>query len=346
MTSNQTDRALAGKPKTLQSIQTLRALAATAVLLFHLKLVGLGYAGVDVFFVISGFIMGKVGVKDTPGRFMHKRLARIVPIYWGMTIVVCVMSLIPGAMRHFSFDLASLAKSLLFIPYRNGDGDIFPLIVPGWTLNFEMFFYIVFATLLFSSRPRLYAVLLLCLLAVIGAVQKFSDPVLATYTSPLLLEFAAGLLLSLGNPIRTRVGGLVGLLAGFLGFFAVAFSGELDIEGLQRAVLLGGPALLVVAGAMAIEKVGAWPFLPGAQMLGDASYSLYLTHGLVISATEKIGSKLHLPWSLQAALGLAAAFGLAIFTYRFVEMPILRLLSPGSRTPRRMAGQTSAAPSD
>lgn len=318
-----------GRPATLVSIQDLRAFAASAVMLFHLKLLGVGFAGVDVFFVISGLIMGTVGVRETPATFLRRRLVRIAPLYWIVTGLTCALSLLPGAMRSFRFDATSLAKSLLFIPYRNGDGDILPLLVPGWTLNYEMFFYIVFAALLAFRRPRAKAIALLLVLGGVGAIVPFQDPVAATFTSPLLVEFAAGLALSIANPIRGGLLGALVLMLGLGGFAAMAVAGDLGITGIGRVLWLGIPAMLVVAGALAIERAGKWPRIPGAKAIGDASYSLYLTHGLVLAATARIALHLGLNRWLEMALGVGVSFLVAVLIYNSFERPAIRWFRRG-----------------
>jgi len=319
------------RPAVLVSVQALRAVAATAVLLFHVHLVPLGFAGVDVFFVLSGLIMGMVGVKERPGVFMRRRVARIVPLYWAVTLAMCGLAGL-GLLRNFRFDAESLVKSLLFVPFRNGDGELFPLVVPGWTLNFEMMFYAVFALLLPTGRVREWALVVLLALGAVGAMVAFRNPVLATYTSPLLFEFAGGLALSLGNPLDRlpgrlpQWGGMALLAYGVIGFVLFAWLGDLSVQGLPRVLLLGGPALALVAGALAIERAGAWPDIPGARLLGDASYSLYLTHGIVLAGVALVAHKLGGGQVLEVVVGIGAAVVVAIATYRWFERPVTRLL--------------------
>ncbi len=148
------------------SIQTLRALAALSVLFYHESSTKftVGAVGVDIFFVISGFIMGTIGYRETPLDFMMKRIIRIVPLYWLVTAAVCLVSLIPGVFHQFSCDLPSLLQSLFFIPYVNQAGHIEPLMVPGWTLNYEMFFYAVFAVGLAIRRPVVFSAAIMLVL--------------------------------------------------------------------------------------------------------------------------------------------------------------------------------------
>ena len=179
------------------SIQVLRAVAALSVLLYHAGLFNIGYGGVDVFFVISGFIMGTIGVREAPNEFFGKRLIRIVPLYWAVTIAMCLLSLLPGAFQQFTFDLPRLVKSLLFIPHVDvPTGRVWPLLVPGWTLNYEMFFYAVFAIGLALGRPVMLSVTLMIALVATGLLVAPTNSIWATYTNPMLLEFVSGVALS------------------------------------------------------------------------------------------------------------------------------------------------------
>ena len=339
-TSSQQSDTAPTKAGLLVSVQALRGIAALLVVLFHLHLLGPGFAGVDIFFVLSGVIMGTVGIHERPGVFIRRRLARIVPLYWLVTLAMCIMSLVPGLMRNFQFDTVSLLKSLMFIPYRDAHGDILPLVAPGWTLTYEMLFYMIFAALLPSGRVREWVLALLVVLGSVGTVNAFHNPLLITCTSPLLFEFSGGILLSLFNPVR----GVVAVWVAVSGEGAeLAVSGRgarpghargrrvnggaaARGEGAARAAQLGGSAFAVVAGAVAIERAGGWPHLPGAQMLGDASYSLYLTHGLIIAATSMVVHRLGGGKVLEVSVGLSASVMAALIVYRWFERPITRLL--------------------
>ena len=110
-----------------------------------------GAAGVDIFFVVSGFIMVVTTMKRdmAPGEFLLHRIARIVPVYWVVTILLFAIVMYgfkPVGIMRMQPDW--LAKSLLFIPFDR-DGRVEPIISVGWTLNYEMFFYLLFALGLF-----------------------------------------------------------------------------------------------------------------------------------------------------------------------------------------------------
>ena len=127
------------------SIQYLRALAALAVLVFHAASkagvdFSIGQAGVDLFFLISGFLMVVITGDHTSAKsFIIDRLIRIVPLYWIATLTLVVLSLI-GFAPNLSIQPAYVIQSLLFIPVREPGGEnIWPVLVPGWSLVFEIF---------------------------------------------------------------------------------------------------------------------------------------------------------------------------------------------------------------
>jgi exopolysaccharide production protein ExoZ len=339
----QTDRSAqaAPAPGEIRSVQYLRGVAALGVLIFHAAeragwVFGVGAAGVDVFFVISGFIMWVVTCRKTPppGQFLLRRVQRIVPLYWLVTLAVAVIALtVPGAFPAMQPTLESIAKSLLFIPYRDAGGLIAPLIVPGWTLNFEMFFYLLFAVGLLAParlRPWLVSGALVALVAIrpLGDAQ---DPLWATYTNPILLEFGAGVWLGKAWSEKRLPGRGVSwalIAAGLAAFTATALT-NVDVEP-ARVLLWGLPALLLVTGAVSLERHGPIPNWRPLQALGDASYSVYLIHGLAISAVMRVLQMLGLSSPLLlfgAAIVVGVAAGLV--AYQLVEKPLMRVFKTG-----------------
>ncbi|WP_454857325.1 acyltransferase family protein [Rhizobium binxianense] len=314
----------------LKSIQALRGIAALMVAAFHFFLgkFVVGAAGVDVFFVISGFIMGTIGIGEKPGQFAIRRILRIVPLYWICTFAMCVGSLF-GVFTNFTFDTESLLKSLFFIPYWDATGRAWPLVVVGWTLNIEMFFYLIFTIGLVLRAPIVLTSIVLALCAILGFAIDPKSAVIASWTSPLLLEFIAGLLLSRIAWASPSYGTAM-LIAGVAGFVAAHVFGW--TEESYRLLTWGLPALLLVNGAVFLEKSGRWfgKATKPLEIIGDASYSLYLTHGIVASATHRfLGG--HVVTSLA---GLVVSILLAILVYKFVEMPLLRYLKRLTSAPR------------
>jgi exopolysaccharide production protein ExoZ len=315
--------------KRLYAIQYLRAVAALGVVVFHAAErtgthFAIGAAGVDVFFVISGFIMWVLaGTRTTtPAAFLRERIERIVPLYWivtGVMILGALLALFPNLRLTPGYVLSSL----FFIPSRSpGTGDIWPVLVQGWTLNYEMFFYLLCAGSLFlPSRWRLPALTTLFLaLVAAGRLLTPETPLLRTWTDPLLLEFLLGMALGRlwlhGTMVPPALGGVLIVLA-VAGF---AFVG-ITYRGFAPFVL-GPLAAALVLGILAFEKTEKVVRLPLAAYLGDASYSMYLWHTLAISVVAKAGPMLALPPALTFAAAVLGGTAIGIAVHEVVEKPI------------------------
>ncbi|QYA06436.1 acyltransferase family protein [Agrobacterium larrymoorei] len=303
------------------SVQALRGIAATLVAIFHFfpTQFVVGAAGVDLFFVISGFIMGTIGVNDRPLRFLSKRAIRIAPLYWLFTFAMCAGA-IAGVYSNFTFDAVRLIKSLLFIPYWDETGHTWPLMVVGWTLNLEVFFYIVFAIGISFGRPILFTAATLLAMVFLGYGFETSNAAFTLWTSNLLLEFVAGLLLS-----RFSLGEKFAVPAVVIGVAALITTNVFSLfDPSYRILVWGVPAVLIVAGCLAIERMGNWssPVLKPVQKVGDASYSLYLSHAFFAAAVHKFFGTAFLP----SALGVAAAIVGAVAIFHLVEKPLIKFL--------------------
>ncbi|MET0294755.1 MAG: acyltransferase [Phenylobacterium sp.] len=328
----------------IRTIQYLRGLAAFGVLAFHAAeragyTFDIGAAGVDVFFVISGFIMWTVSASrpTTPGAFLTRRIKRIAPLYWAVTLTVSAVAvLIPGSFPRVEVTVAALLKSLFFVPYRDPQGLIAPLIIPGWTLNYEMAFYLLFAlALLTGARLRPWLVTgALAGLVLLGLAVRPQSAVGIAYTDPVLLEFAAGVWLgklwSDGRLGSARAGWTLAL-AGFAAFAAAGFFAA--PTGLVRVAAWGAPALMLVAGAVTLERARSIPDLMPLRALGDASYSVYLVHALAISIAVRglaLVGVVEGPVLFCASLATGLIVGVA--AYALVEKPAMALLR-GARRP-------------
>jgi exopolysaccharide production protein ExoZ len=347
--------ALPRAPGEVRSIQYLRGLAAFGVLVFHAaeragRPFGTGAAGVDVFFVISGFIMWVVtsGRPVAPGEFLQRRVERIVPLYWGLTLLIAAAAIaVPSLFPAMQPSAAHVLKSLVFVPHADPTGLIAPLVVPGWTLNYEMFFYVLFAGALFAPvrlRPWILTLVLVGLVAA-RPLGDPANPVWSTYTNNLLLEFAAGVWLGRAwrdrrLPGRRAGWAMTGL--GVAGFVAVGLSG-IDVER-ARALIWGVPAFLLVAGAVSLEQAGPIPAWPPLRALGDASYSVYLVHGLAISAAFRLlqmAGVTSLPVLFAAALVAGVAAGL--LAYQLAEKPLMKLFKTGMAARRDRSARPARA---
>jgi peptidoglycan/LPS O-acetylase OafA/YrhL len=338
-------------PRRLESIQVLRGLAASAVLVSHIGLeiqrhstalsaaavdaLDTGRAGVDVFFVISGFVMAYVasahfGSAAESKRFMVKRLARIVPVYWFYTtLMLAVILLSPSLLRHSVVTVPYTLASYLFFPFPQPDsGQMRPLLELGWTLNYEMYFYALFALAILFSRRAGFILLSTFIVAAVLAGAFIDRPLSVQYwTRPILLEFLAGVGVGLiflnGIRIPRTAAYAVGAV-GLIWFVLLARSGN----EATRVIVLGVPALLFVAAATLERREGpqtapglTWRFL---LLLGDASYSLYLTHMFVVRAvTAVIHAGTFGPFYLPVYCGvvMVTAALVAIVSYRVIEVP-------------------------
>jgi exopolysaccharide production protein ExoZ len=330
----------------VRSIQFLRGVAALGVLGFHAAsraggAFGVGAAGVDIFFVISGFIMWVVTSRKTPtpGQFLARRAERIVPLYWLVTLGTAAAAILaPNAFPAMRPTASHVMQSLVFIPHRDSTGLIAPLIVPGWTLNYEIFFYLLFAaTFMVPARLRVWLVSgTLAALVALRPLGDSANAAWATYTDPILLEFAAGLWLGWAwsaerLPGRRTAMLLMGL--GVLGLAATAVTG-VDVSG-ARVLLWGLPAAALVTGAVSFERRGAIPRWRGLEEIGNASYSIYLVHGLAISAVLRLMGQFIAapPLVVFVASNLAGVLS-GLLSYHLLERPLMRLFNrPGPIAP-------------
>lgn len=331
------------------SVQYLRAVAALLILFYHARQfpgfeaaigTSVGKAGVEIFFVISGFVMAvTAGHPNMPAlRFLEKRILRIVPLYWTMTLLTAGLLLVlPGLFRDNLLTWKHLLLSLLFIPHASPvDTDSYsPLIKIGWTLNFEMFFYLTFAVLMrFGLSTRIAAMtMLFAALIVVNRLWQPDFAPLQFWASGELFEFvmgcAVGSLYLNGSlaavPAPAAWAGIAGSVLTLLVFGSYH-------PGIPRAVIVGIPAAFLVTAAVCLEQKGGIGNSHRWKFLGDASYSLYLTHLLPIVIFRKLWIMGHLPTQglgyalIFAALNMSLAVLAGSAVYRFFERPLLDYL--------------------
>lgn len=336
-----------GAPRTIESIQHLRALAALGVVVFHaLALLGdrlgvevahkeLGAAGVDLFFIISGFIMWVTAIDrdEAPGRFAWKRILRIVPMYWLITsLVLAIVVIRPQLMNSASRDPLHFIASYLFVawPHPTVDGRFWPPVIPGWTLNYEMFFYAVVTVSLLLRRHRRIVFLAVVMggLPFLGAVFHPSG-IASFYTDPILIEFLYGIGIGAFFTAGRGQGPRASLALIVLGV-ALLFTVGLAGNDHTRAAAWAIPLALVVQGSLHAPALATGGVRNASKLLGDASYSLYLTQFVVLPPSAMVMSKIVGSWPPAAAvpvfvvgLVLLAVTG-GVAAYFLAERPILR----------------------
>jgi exopolysaccharide production protein ExoZ len=300
----------------LNSIQVLRAVAVLAVLFCHAWGTGRGSSGVDLFFVISGFIIARVSADRTPAAFAKARFLRIFPLYLLAAAPYVAVSLSSGGT---SLDVFA---TLTLWPIWSGAYHA-PLLPVAWSLYFEVLFYAGVTLWLVSRRGAVLAAATILLAAVIHP-----SPTTSFVLSPIILEFVAGYGLA-----RLRRFPLAPLALG-LGLLLL-FSPIKGFEGVEmldpaqafaRLIMYGIPALMVVYGALGMEHAFEPRWATPLIRVGDASYSIYLTHLMAVHSP--------LQWPPAANMLLAILLGFAAF--KFVEKPLLRI---GRR--KRLAGSAA-----
>jgi exopolysaccharide production protein ExoZ len=332
--------------KQFEGIQALRGLAACMVVAYHASLAWsykfasdgrwqCGASGVDLFFVISGFVMAiSYAGKNSPsaGKYLMGRLIRIVPLYWIMTALVLLKML----MVRFHPEIGTLAKnaaptansvlhSLLFIPLGS---HMQPIISQGWTLNFEMFFYMLLALSLylgFGMARFLFPVL--AFFAILGLFRSDGWPGFTMLFDPLLMEFAGGMAIGImaKNKIKPAL-----VLSSILGASGLVCMFVLPLSGFRCARLLewGVPAMLVVNAAVCLESKLSMALPKFVLAVGDASYSLYLSHEFVIQGVPLLHrhqSAIPPEWRVVAVC-LVSSVAASLVLYRLVEKPMTKFL--------------------
>lgn len=317
-----------------------------------MPLPGIGATGVDIFFVLSGFVMWRSTSERHAGAadFVKRRLIRIAPLYWLMTLVAAALALAaPSVLHSLRVEPGHLLASLLFVPWRNPAGAAFaadpfaPLVVPGWTLNLEMMFYVLFAFALVLPRARRLPVLagLVGIVFAVGAFVVPHDNPLSFYGKSIMLEFVAGVALAAVIAPRLPRGGVGAALVLVASLAALLVSDWLR-PSVPDVFRFGIPAFVTVAAALSLERSGRVPRLRLLEAMGNASYSTYLTHVFVIAglriALQLAGMPLQPGGALAFVLvALVAAALVGDVVHRLVERRLVllanALLRPGKRRP-------------
>jgi len=318
--------------RNITNLQVIRGFAATAVVLLHATgtaidygyaaplsaaLGGWGASGVDIFFVLSGFIMiySQIDKSPTPMAFMLGRVHRIAPAYWLMTsILICLLALAPGMFNQLSLDLGHAAVSYLFISRATGFEN--PYLFVGWTLEYEFLFYLIFALSLLLPSWRVSVLFIIATVAILPLVFPIS---------PILYEFAFGVLLGVlvrrWRPSQAAGVGLLGIGLGLL-LLTIALP---DPDDGRRVLIWGIPSTMILLGAYATWQTGNRPLI----YFGDASYIIYLIQVFTIPAFFKIWNVLGLPVAPGDIMVLACTAGTVIsgcVWHSLIDTPVRRFL--------------------
>jgi exopolysaccharide production protein ExoZ len=319
-------------------LQVLRFLAALLVVVFHATSISSeqlggpgiwanGAYGVDIFFVLSGFVIvwssAKLGhTRDGWLIFLERRVVRVVPMYWiGTTFKVIAMVVASSMVVHARLSVPSVLASYFFIPSRNLDNRFMPVLGVGWTLNYEMFFYALFAiALLIRTNVFRFVGVILALLAIGAYFRRPWWPAPSFYLDTIVLDFFLGMMIAklcLQNRRLPRAVSIPMLVAG-----VILLCLPVPSDTFPRVVASGIPAAMVVWATASLE--GFLPRIPAVILfLADASYSIYLFHLLAAQLPAVMMARYHidLPWT---AVSLSIAISLAVGSvfHQFLERPI------------------------
>lgn len=338
----------------LDQVQILRFVAATAVLFAHLQhevvarfphqagfkpfsLID-GGLGVDIFFVISGFIMhhvtaGKFGSPSASKEFLIRRVVRIAPLYYIASLFMILATFIyPSDVSISELNLVHILTSFLFFPSLNDIGQIAPVLKLGWTLNFEIYFYAVYALALAFSRRAGLLFLTLVLGAVLVLAQVLPNPPVAVdfWGQSLVLEFLGGIAAAALYARGFRINRSTAWIVIVVSLLSLGMMRHEDIvSSLPRGVYAGLPALLIVI-AVVSAPIGTGMGRVKRFLIagGEASYAIYVIHPFGIRAGALIWLELGLPvqpWIYIVVLsGLVVASAFAV--HLLVEKPLDRWL--------------------
>lgn len=314
---------------TITNIQALRALAAILVVVYHIRSIFVGRFGVTIFFVISGFIVCYISQKRVDNFFAH-RLIRIVPLYWVATLGIFFISLIaPSLLNTGDTSVLHLAKSLSFIPYLRPNGKVEPLLFLGWTLNYEMFFYVVFAGCLaiFKARaPIASAMVLILIVAVTYGIQPglpwsfWGDWRLLGFVCGIGAFFVWRDHIALLNKAPKSCLYLLSILS----LVSMAYVTRFEIGPKELLVCL--PAS-TIAFLCAIGLEGRMCVPDFVLAIGNASYSLYLLHPYVIRGIEKAyypATDFSSKGIVSVALIVIMSVALSLLCFRYFEAPTIK----------------------
>jgi peptidoglycan/LPS O-acetylase OafA/YrhL len=301
-----------------------------------------GAFGVDIFFVISGFIIAYVVSKNT-NQFLLKRVIRIVPLYILATIVMTITVLVfPNVIRSTTISLQGFVKSIFFIPGPENRGQ--PILGQGWTLNYEMFFYLVmYLCIVLVKNEKYLSIVCISALAFIFVILNLINSeifILNYYQNSLFPEFIYGMLLyhiyiHIKNKCKLTINQNIKVVLLF--FLALASYAFMVFNGvgifplpLNRNIVFGIPALILVASLLFMENnIKDTKIIKFGIKLGEASYVMYLIHYHVVIFMARIifnrifgQNSIFLIELIKIIIAFIVTIILSIIVYQFVDKPI------------------------
>ncbi len=326
----------------INSIQALRGIACLFVILTHIEFIGIGAFGVELFFCISGFIMMYSTQKKEQPHFLLKRFIRIIPMYYFITIITLLAIIfVPSMFQEVHFEWAYFFKSLCFIPFDiTGQYTIQPLMRIGWTVNYEILFYLIFfcAMKINHQHRGILASLFIVAFTYAHKFVPLANIPLYFYTNPIILEFAFGILIYyiyqfLNNQkdyflSHSYISILLILCITAIFLYLCTIGVHAEIYEMQRVINWGIPCAIVFLSSLLLEFYYQPPKI--LIQLGNISFSVYLMHYYII---QFIGRKifdfsiLSMSSCIGAILGIFISLLIGTFTCYFIEKKFTQFIS-------------------
>jgi exopolysaccharide production protein ExoZ len=340
----------------MPDLQILRFVAAALVLVSHVQHEALKSAflslgayhpwngiylagGVDIFFVISGFIMyaigsGEFGKAGAAKRFMLRRIVRIVPPYWLFTSAMILAAIVfRDHVTHSALSIDHILASYFFLPYDNAYGKAYPVLMLGWTLNYEFFFYVIFAlALLFGKRIGLFVVFgIIGCFGLLGATGVLDKLPFSFWGNPIVFEFLFGIVLAMMHERGSRLSSVAGWLLAAAGFAAMWILNDLGVAGNYwnaRIFWMGLPALAICAGVVLRKNPEPGAVKNWFVLLGDASYSIYLSHPFALNAVALLwkSTGVRNAW-IYVTVACLASLLVGVLVHLMIEKPMTAYLN-------------------
>lgn len=353
------------QPAMIYNFQALRAVAAFMVLFVHAQLLArplglteqhlsFGNIGVDLFFVLSGFVIVYSAMRrpQSATGFALNRILRVVPLYWVLTLAVFAVAVVaPMLLNSTDTNVQELIKSLLFIPYQKANGLVQPVLFVGWTLNYEMFFYLAFAAALAVCRsdPRRavwLASIGLTVFVIWVQVTRPDNIGLRFFGFTIVLEFVMGMWIALAARHIWRMSRWLAVALLMIGAAALILY-VVFLPSAPRWIFAGVPAACILVACLALERHGNRAGGRLIQLLGAASYALYLSHPFVLQGLGKLLEPVNSPaLAIPAiAFGFVMAHAVGVAVHLWLEKPLVNTLR-GLRGRRRTGRPDLRGPAD
>ncbi|MDC0179529.1 acyltransferase [Candidatus Pelagibacter sp.] len=298
------------------SLEFLRFFAATCIVFVHMPNIDIADFGVDLFFILSGFVM-MLSTDNSSKNFFIKRIIRIAPLYYLSTIVVFIIALIkPSLLVTTTSDIFLLIKSFLFIPFDKENTGHNPVLFVGWTLNYEMYFYLLFAIALKISLKYRDIVTTLFLSAIYLFTQKSNSLPLSAYSLNIIFEFSVGLMMY-------RIFISKNYIKAFILFLIIGVSLFINNDFYGRFYEFGiGSALFFMFVIIFLPKIKIPKIVI---VLGGYSYAMYLIHFFIIQFFDKLTGWFFMTIYHQLFIFIISLFFVNLISFvvwRFLEIPM------------------------